>query len=167
MAEQRGRALYPCPAGCDLCGVPQGSFGLLGHERHIVNLWSTIGQSGHPDPSLLSSSPAAQPLTCTSARSYFSPGVGLYTCPCSSLPSSYPIQVSLDSSMAFRCISHSSQLCIISKLAESALCPFIQFINEDVKNKRSDPVPMPLKTTLGLANPQWALSLLDEHLNKS
>jgi len=43
------------------------------------------------------------------------------------------VQVSLNGSTAFWCVSHSSQLCIISKLTEGGLYPFIQVIDEDVE----------------------------------
>jgi len=41
-------------------------------------------------------------------------------------PSVQPIQVPLNGSTAFWCVSQSSQLRITSKLAESALYPFFQ-----------------------------------------
>ena len=42
-----------------------------------------------------------------------------------------PVQVSLNGSTAFWCVSHSFQLYIISKIAEGGLYPFIQ-VSEDV-----------------------------------
>jgi len=39
----------------------------------------------------------------------------------------------LNGSTAFQCVRHSSQLCIISKLAEGGLYPFIQVADEDVE----------------------------------
>jgi len=48
-------------------------------------------------------------------------------------PTLQPVQVSLDGSTAFWCIHHSSQFCVISKLAEGTLHPFIQVIDEEVK----------------------------------
>jgi len=39
-------------------------------------------------------------------------------------------------------INHSSQFCIISKLAELALCPIIQVVNEDIL-KVLGPVSIP------------------------
>jgi len=44
-----------------------------------------------------------------------------------------PVQVSLNGSTAFWCIYHSSQFCVISKLAEGTLCPFIQVIDEEAE----------------------------------
>jgi len=44
-----------------------------------------------------------------------------------------PVQVTLNGSTACWCIHCSSQFCVISKLAEGALCPFIQIIDEEVK----------------------------------
>ena len=49
--------------------------------------------------------------------------------PCPTLQS---VQVLLNGSTTFRCVSQSSQLCIISKFAEGALYFFIQVIDEDV-----------------------------------
>ncbi|XP_021237191.1 uncharacterized protein LOC110390262 [Numida meleagris] len=43
------------------------------------------------------------------------------------------VQASRNGSTAFWCVNHSSQLCIINKLAEDALCPFIQVTDEGVK----------------------------------
>ena len=40
-------------------------------------------------------------------------------------------------SEAFWCVSHSSQLCSISKPAEDALCPFIQVTNKGVEHDQT------------------------------
>ena len=48
-------------------------------------------------------------------------------------PTLQPIQVLLNNSTAFWCVSCSSQLCIISNLAEGGLYAFTQVIGEDVK----------------------------------
>ena len=48
-------------------------------------------------------------------------------------PTLQTIQVFLKGSTAFCCVSHSSQLHIISKFAEGGLYPFIQVIDEDVE----------------------------------
>jgi len=45
------------------------------------------------------------------------------------------VQVLLNGSTEFWCISHSSQLPIISKLAEGALYPFIQVTDEDAEQE--------------------------------
>ena len=45
-------------------------------------------------------------------------------------PSLQPVKVPLNGSTALWCISHSSQLRIIGKLAEGALCPLIQATDE-------------------------------------
>ena len=52
-------------------------------------------------------------------------------------PTLQPVQVSLNGSTASQCISHSSQHCIISKLAEGGLYPFIQVIDEDVEQDQT------------------------------
>ncbi|XP_029866698.1 LOW QUALITY PROTEIN: zinc finger protein 704-like [Aquila chrysaetos chrysaetos] len=44
-----------------------------------------------------------------------------------------PVEVSLGGSMTVRCISHSSLFCVTCKLAEDALCPIVQFSNEDLE----------------------------------
>ena len=44
-----------------------------------------------------------------------------------------PVQLLLNGSTALRCVSHSSQLCIISKLAEGGLYPFLQVVDEDAE----------------------------------
>ena len=45
------------------------------------------------------------------------------------------VQVLLTGSTAFQCVSNSSQLCIISKLAEGELYPFIQVTDEVVEHE--------------------------------
>ncbi|KAK4810833.1 hypothetical protein QYF61_008805 [Mycteria americana] len=47
------------------------------------------------------------------------------------------VQVPLDGSTTLWHISHSSQICVISKLAEGTLCLIIQIINEDVEHDRT------------------------------
>lgn len=47
-------------------------------------------------------------------------------------PTLQPVQVLLYGSTSFWCVSHSSQLWIISKFAEGAFHPFIQITDEDV-----------------------------------
>ena len=47
-------------------------------------------------------------------------------------PTLQPVQVSLNGSTALQCISHLSQFCVISELAEGTLCPFIQ-VNDEVE----------------------------------
>ncbi|PKU41419.1 hypothetical protein llap_8284 [Limosa lapponica baueri] len=44
-------------------------------------------------------------------------------------PALQPVQFSLYGSTAFWCVSHTSQFCTISKLAEGTLHPFIQVID--------------------------------------
>ena len=48
-------------------------------------------------------------------------------------PTPRSIQVSLNGSIAFWCVSHSSQLCIISRLDVDGLYPFIQVTDESVE----------------------------------
>jgi len=56
-------------------------------------------------------------------------------------PALQSVQALLNGNTAFRCVSHSSQLCIISKLAEGGLYPFIQVINEDVEQDQTQYQP--------------------------
>jgi len=42
------------------------------------------------------------------------------------------VGVPLNGSMTFWCISHSSQFCVISKIAEGTLSPVVQIINKNV-----------------------------------
>jgi len=48
-------------------------------------------------------------------------------------PAHQSVQVSLCGSTAFWCVSHSSQLCIIGKLADDALYLFFQVTDEDIE----------------------------------
>ena len=43
-----------------------------------------------------------------------------------------PVKVSLNGSTSVWCVIHSSQFCIICKHTESALCPTMEVINEDL-----------------------------------
>lgn len=43
------------------------------------------------------------------------------------------VQVLLKGSTTLRCISHTSQFCVICKLAEASLCLSVQVINEDIR----------------------------------
>jgi len=52
-----------------------------------------------------------------------------------------PVQVLMVSSTAW-CVSHSSQLLILSKLAEGALYHFIQVIGEDVEQEWTQYLPL-------------------------
>jgi len=52
------------------------------------------------------------------------------------------VQVLLNGSTAFWAVSHSSQLCTISKHAEGGLCPFIQVTDEDVEQDQTQYWPL-------------------------
>jgi len=75
--REEGEDHLPQPVGHTLCNAPQDGIGLLGHKGTLlahgqpVVLWDTQVLL------LQSSFPAGQPLTCTDACSYSSPGVGL------------------------------------------------------------------------------------------
>uniref|UniRef100_A0A803XRT1 CAP-Gly domain-containing protein n=1 Tax=Meleagris gallopavo TaxID=9103 RepID=A0A803XRT1_MELGA len=66
-------------------------------------------------------------------------------------PALQPVQVSLNGSTAFRRVSRSSQLRIISKLAEGGHCPLIKVIDEDVEQDRTQ--HRPLGDTTGHRSP--------------
>jgi len=48
-------------------------------------------------------------------------------------PALHSSQVSLNGSTAFRCVSHSSQLCTIGVLAEGGHYPLIKVVDEDIE----------------------------------
>ena len=87
----------------------------LGHKGTLL----ARGQpADHPGPLSVD-----QPLTSTAACSYSAPGVGLHTFlvpppQVSHCPTLQSVQLSLNGSTTSQCVSHSSQLCIISNLAE-------------------------------------------------
>ena len=54
----------------------------------------------------------------------------------------WPVEVSQNGNKGFWCISHSSQLCVICKLAKGMLCPIIQITDEDVKQDWSQYYPL-------------------------
>lgn len=82
-------------------------------------------------------SPAGWLPACTDAWNYSSPSAGLYTFSLFTfiwLLSAHLFSVSRSLWMAaLSCVSHSSQFCIVTKLAKGTCCPFIQFINENVE----------------------------------
>jgi len=59
-------------------------------------------------------------------------------------PTLQSVQVLLNASTASQCVSHSSQLCIITKLAEDELYPFIQVLWWRCWT-RPDPAPTPVE----------------------
>ena len=52
------------------------------------------------------------------------------------------VQILLNGSTAFCCVTHSSQLCIIVKLAEGTLSSFIQVIDDDVEQDPTQYQPL-------------------------
>ena len=54
-----------------------------------------------------------------------------------SCPAPQPVQILLNGSTAFQHVSHPSQLCILSKVAEGGLYPFIWVTDEDVEQDRT------------------------------
>ena len=59
--------------------------------------------------------------------------------PCLTLQSAQDL---LNDITAFRCVSQSSQLCIISNLAEGGLYPFIQITDEDAEQDWTQNQPL-------------------------
>lgn len=59
-----------------------------------------------------------------------------------SCPTLQPVQILLNDSTAFRYISQASQVCIISKLAESTLCPTDPWRTPLVRGLQPDSVPL-------------------------
>jgi len=57
-------------------------------------------------------------------------------------PALQSVQVLLNGSTTFRYVSQSSQLCIISKLAEGGLCPFIQVADKDTEQVQTEHRPL-------------------------
>ena len=82
--------------------------------EHTAGSWSPCCPPGHSGPSLQSSFPAAQPLTCTDECDYSTLDAGLCTCPCSpssdsslTIFSACPGFCLLCGSIAFWCVIHS------------------------------------------------------------
>ena len=85
---------------------------------------------------------------CSSPGADFAlPLVELHEPPVS--PFFQPVKVPLDGSTTFWSINHSSQFCVISRLAEGTLCPIIQIINEGIKQDWNQYWP------LGYTTSQW------------
>jgi len=62
------------------------------------------------------------------------------------------LEAPLNDSTTIWSIKHSSQFCIICKLAEGVLCPIFQLINEDDKQYR------PQRPSLGYTTGDWPLA---------
>ena len=126
----------PCPAGHALFHAPQYVIGLLvlqdtllahgqpvSHQDTQVPLCRAPFQQVIPLPVLVHAvvPPQARDSTLVFVKPHLVPL-------CSTLQ---PVQVLLNGSTAFWCVSHFSQLCIISKLAEGGRYPLIKFTSED------------------------------------
>ena len=104
---------------------------------HTAGSWLTCCPPGHPGPSPQSCSPAGPrqalmygvipPQVQDPAFAFVEPHQ------VSLCPSFQPIQVRLNGSTAFRCIYHTSQNGVISKLAEGTFQIFIQVVDKEVK----------------------------------
>ena len=57
-------------------------------------------------------------------------------------PALHSAQVSLNGSTAFRCVSHSSRLCIIGILAEGGHYPLITVVDEDIEQDWTQDRPL-------------------------
>lgn len=58
-------------------------------------------------------------------------------CQVSLFPKLHDVQVLMNGSTAFQCVIDSSQICIISKLNEGGLYPFVQVTDEDVEQDQA------------------------------
>ncbi|PKU44305.1 hypothetical protein llap_5392 [Limosa lapponica baueri] len=133
-----GQDDLPPPAGHTLPDAPQHAIGLLGHK-------GTVLAHGHPvihqdsQVFLLRAAPqqvSSQPVL---VKGVIPPQVQHPTLAFIEVhqvplcPTLQPVQVSLDGGTAFWCVSHPSQFCVISKLAEGTFRPFIQDIDENIE----------------------------------
>jgi len=57
-------------------------------------------------------------------------------------PTLQPVQISLNGTTAFWCVSHSSQLLIISKVAKSGHYPLIKVTDEDAEQDQTQHRPL-------------------------
>ena len=55
-------------------------------------------------------------------------------------PTIQPVQALMNGSTAFRCVSQSSQLCVINKLAEGGFHPFIQVVDVEQDQTQHQPL---------------------------
>ncbi|PKU46836.1 hypothetical protein llap_2809 [Limosa lapponica baueri] len=128
----------PRPAGHTLLDSPQDAIGLLGHKgtllahgHSVVHQDSQVFfhraalQQVSPQPLLVHGviAPQVQHPTLFPVESHKVP-----LC-----PTLQPVQVSVHGGTAFWCVSHPSRFCIISKLAEGTLYPFIQATDEYIE----------------------------------
>jgi len=102
-------------------------------QGHTAGSWPSCCPSGHPGASLQSLFPVGQLLTCINTGVVY-----INTCSCWISRCSSPAF----STDFFWCASHSSQLCIISKLAKGGLYPFIQVMDESVEQDQTQYDPL-------------------------
>ena len=130
-----GEKNLPRPAGHIPVDAPQDAIGLLGsqgtllahgqlviHQDTQVPLHRAALQYVRSKPALVHGVVPPQVQYLALAL------VELHNAPLH--PALQPVQVTLNGSTAFQCTHHSSPYCVISKLPESTLCPFIQVIDE-------------------------------------
>ena len=135
-AEQRGSIDSFCLLALFLLMQPRMLLTFFTVRAHCWLMFGLVSMKTF-SAKLLSNSLVARLWWCIGF--YSTPGTGLlillcWTLWCSCQPIFLqPVKVPLDSSMTLWLISHSSPFCVICKLAQGALCPIVQVINEEVK----------------------------------
>ncbi|XP_052520385.1 uncharacterized protein LOC128071565 isoform X3 [Tympanuchus pallidicinctus] len=151
-----GEDHLPRPAGHALFSAPQYAIGPLGHKgtllahgQPVVHQDTQVPfrraplQQVIPQPVLVHA--IIPPQMQDSTLAFVKPHP-VFFC-----PALQPIQVLLNGSTAFRCVNQSSQLRIISKLAEGGHYPFIKVIDEDVEQDQTQ--HRPLRNTASYRSP--------------
>ncbi|XP_052556631.1 uncharacterized protein LOC128089357 isoform X2 [Tympanuchus pallidicinctus] len=165
-----GEDHLPQPAGHALFNAPQDAIGPLGHKGTLlahgqpvvhqdtqVPLCRAPLQQLIPQPVLVHA--IIPPQMQDSTLAFVKPHLVVFC------PALQPVQVSLNGSTAFRHVSQSSQLCIISKLAEGGHYPLIKVIDEDVEQDRTQ--HRPLGDTAGYRSPARLCTANDDPLRSA
>ncbi|KAK4832002.1 hypothetical protein QYF61_020440 [Mycteria americana] len=137
--QVQGDNRFPSPAGHAISDTSQDAIGLLGH---LGTLLAHIQEAVNQHPQVLFHRPAFQPL--------FPKPVALHGAVAAQVqdlalglvephtigpsPSIQPVQIPLQSLPTLKQINTPTQLGVICKLTESALDPFVQIIDKDIKH---------------------------------
>lgn len=116
------------------------------HQDPCVFFYRVVFYSVGPQPQL------GQGVITSQGQDFTPAFVELHVIPVSQFLQ--PVEVTLDDSKTFWCISHFLEFCVICRLAEGTLYPSTEVINEDAKQSR------PLHWPLGLTTGDWPLVVL-------
>jgi len=135
--QSRTNLHLPWPAACAHFNALPGYHCLSGYESTLLAHAQPSCLPEHPGPPLQNSPNLVFIHEVTPLRVKYSTLVFAESQKVPHCATLQPVQVSLNGSTDFWCISHSSELWIISTLAEGAFYPFIQVTDEDAEQDQT------------------------------